>query len=318
MTTAQEPGLALPPPSRVNSWLAAWGGLGPARAIGLHVFEGGVSNLTCRLDLDGAPVRAVVLRLQRQRGIFEPYDVIREARVLEALSGSAVPVPRVLAREPGSGALGAPFIVLEWVDAPHMGEAGPEASFPAFAAMVATIHRVDWAGLGLDFLGLPASPRDALLAEVAAIDRRRLRFAPRDALLAEAGRAIAAATPGDGRIALCQGDINVFNYLVRARRVVAVVDWEQARLSDPRSDVGQLVALSHLKGAPFADPAVSAFVRLYSEYAGAIPAGLEWFRARWLWELGVIYHGWIAFNGSSPWYSSSALEALLRRSLAEI
>ena len=35
--------------------------------------------------------------------------------------------------------------------------------------------------------------------------------------------------PGDGRLALCQGDINVFNYLFRDREVVGVVDWEQAR-----------------------------------------------------------------------------------------
>jgi hypothetical protein len=37
--------------------------------------------------------------------------------------------------------------------------------------------------------------------------------------------------------------------------LVGVVDWEQALISDPRSDVGQLVALSHLRGAaPYGPP----------------------------------------------------------------
>ena len=52
---------------------------------------GGVSNLTYRLDRESAP--PVVLRLQREHGIFEPYDVVREARVIEALAQTDVPVP---------------------------------------------------------------------------------------------------------------------------------------------------------------------------------------------------------------------------------
>ncbi len=302
----------------MNGWLAAWGALGAAQATAIRKFEGGVSNITCRVDLYGAPVPAVVLRLQRDRGIFEPYDVIREGRVLDALAGSDVPVPRLLATESSAAALGAPFIVMEWIDAPHMGEAGPEASFPAFAGMVATIHALDWDALGLAFLGVPANAATALIAEVAAVDSRRLRFAPEEPLLDLAARSLAASVPADGVVALCQGDINVFNYLFRRGEVAAVVDWEQARLSDPRSDIGQLIALSHLKGAAFAEPASSPFIQLYGAAAGAVPTNLEWFRARWLWELGVIYHGWVAFNGTSPWYGWDELAELLERALAEI
>jgi aminoglycoside phosphotransferase (APT) family kinase protein len=309
-----------PLPSRqaIDRWLAATGLFPGARATVIERYEGGVSNITCRVGLSAAPVEAVVLRVQRDRGIFEPYDVVREARVLKALARSAIPVPGVLAVESSREWLGAPFIVLEWIDAPHMGEAGPAASFPAFAAMVANIHATDWRALDLSFLGVPASAAEALEQEVAAIEVRRARFAPADRLLRHAGEQIAATIPGDGHLALCQGDINVFNYLVRDGRIVAVVDWEQARISDPRSDIGQLVALSHLKGAPFGPAAQSPFVQLYGQAAGAVPAGLEWFRARWLWELGVIYHGWVTFNGTSPWYSRDYLADLLDRALTEL
>jgi hypothetical protein len=58
-------------------------------------------------------------------------------------------------------------------------------------------------------------------------------------------RGRAAGAPGGGRVrrtapatarSLCQGDVNVFNYLFRKGRWW-VVDREQARISDPRCDV---------------------------------------------------------------------------------
>ena len=312
MTMSAAPDLA-----RVNAWLRDREDLELGTATALSVFPGGASNVTCRVDLAGGTRPAVVLRIQRERGIFEPYDVVREGRVIEALVGTEVPVPAVIASEAGE-ALGAPFIVLEWVDAPHMGEAGPEASYPAFVAAVVGIHQVHWRAAGLGFLGVPASVHEALLGEVAAIERRRQLFAPDVALLAEAEERLRATAPHDGTLALCQGDINVFNYLFRAGQVVAVVDWEQARISDPRSDVGQLVSLAHLKGAPFGPAAGSPFVQMYSSVAGRELGLLEWFRARWLWELAVIYHGWVAFNGSSPWYTWDDVAQLLERSLAEL
>jgi aminoglycoside phosphotransferase (APT) family kinase protein len=309
---------ALPALERLDAWLLRNTSFRRAHGCVLERFEGGVSNITCRLEVDGEP-SAVVVRVQRDRGIFEPYDVLREARVLDALAGTNVPVPRVLAREQDTSVLGAPFVLLEWIDAPHMGEAGPEASFPAFVEMVARIHAVDWQAAGLQFLGVPESPERGLALELNAIERRLSTFVPEQVPLLQRGlERLRADIPGDGRVALCQGDINVFNYLFRHGKVVAVVDWEQARLSDPRSDLGQLLALSHLKGAPLGPASASPFLQLYGAAAGGVPGGMEWFRARWLWELGVIYHGWVAFNGTQPWYDWDLLAGLLDAALAEI
>ncbi len=290
-----------------------------ARVSAVTPLDGGASNITCRIDVARGPRPHAVLRVQRERGIFEPYDVVREGEVLRRLQGSQVPAPALLASEADVSFLGAPFILMEWVDAPHMGVAGPEASFPAFTAMVAAIHRLDWQSLGMGFLGVPASPRVALTAELDAIAVRARRFAgDREPLLSRAESALQKSVPSDGRVALCQGDINVFNYLFRAGEVVAVVDWEQARISDPRSDVGQLVSLSHLKGAPFGPAAHAPFVRAYEGVTGEALPGMAWFRARWLWELGVIYFGWKAFNGSDPWYSWEDLTSLLGAALDEL
>ena len=44
---------------------------------------------------------------------------------------------------------------------------------------------------------------------------------------------------------------------------------------------------------------------------------MELFRARWLFQLGVVYHGWKVY-GTEPWFSWAQVEDLLSRSLAEL
>ena len=308
----------IPKASEFEPWLRHLPGFAHARVREVKVADGGASNITCRVEVSGGEFAAVALRLQRERGIFEPYDVIREGEVVRRLAASAVPVPRMLGSEPDRGVLGAPFIVMEWVEAPHMGLAA-DASFSAFTAAVAGVHRVGWQALGLGFLGVPQNARAAVLAEVEAVAARMPAFGcENEKILVQSLASLRRAAPGDGHLQLCQGDINIFNYLFRGGEVVAVVDWEQARIGDARSDVGQLVALSHLKGAPFGSAEEASFVLAYQAAAGRVLTNMAYFRALWLFELGVIYRGWMAFNESQPWYTWERLVDLLEASLAEI
>lgn len=307
-----------PSPERFQRWLRRQPGFARASVRSIQPVDGGASNITCQVSLEGAQVTSVALRAQRDRGIFEPYDVIREGEVLRRLQASAVPVPALIASEPDTRYLGTPFIVMEWVDAPHMGLA-PGASFAAYTSAVVAIHALDWRSLGLDFLGVPDNASTALHNEITAVANRMDGFGcTADRLLVRARDTLLRTAPGDGHLSLCQGDINVFNYLFRGGTVVSVVDWEQARISDPRSDVGQLVALSHLKGAPFGPAAQQPFVQAYASTARAPLSGMEFFRALWLFELGVIYHGWVSLNASEPWYSLDHLSGLLESALAEL
>ncbi len=310
-----------PTPAAFQSWLRRLDGYEAAEALALRPVEGGASNVILQVPLANAPLPAVLLRLQRERGIFEPYDVVREAAVLRRLAPSAVPVPAVVGEEPDASALGAPFIVMEWVAAPHMGMAGAEASFSAYAAMVARIHTLDWRALGLhEALAVPASPAAATHAELEVIGERMERFPGADApILQRALRVLSEHVPEGASLGLCQGDINVFNYLVRAGEVAAVVDWEQARLGDVRNDVGQILALGHLKGALFGPARDAPFLQAYERVrgGGALP-DMAFFRARWLFELGVIYHGWRAFNDTLPWYAWDHLTELLEQALDEV
>lgn len=308
----------MPEGAAFQEWIRQLDGFEGATVAEIALAEGGASNITCRVRVSNAKCEAVGLRIEREHGIFEPYDVVREGEVLRRLEGSPVPAPRLFGSEADSEWLGAPFIVMEWIDAPHMGLAA-DAHYGAFVGMVAQIHQLDWESRGLEFLGRPETARAALLGELQVIEARRRRFAGADEpILADGMELLAATAPSDGRIALCQGDINVFNYLSRGGEIVGVVDWEQARLSDPRSDAGQLLALSVLKGAPWGEADAQPFVQAYAAVGGETLRGMAWFRARWLWELGVIYHGWRAYSGSDPWYSHEAVTTALAQALDEL
>ena len=314
----------IPEPARVESWLRTLIGFEHARVLTVEPLTDGLSNVTTRVKLADAPVAAAVLRIQPTHGIFEPYDIVREGEVLNHLAGTAVPVPDVIASERDARYFGAPFLLLESIEAAHMPAPDADsatfaADLPAFAAALAAIHAVDWRAAGLDFLGVPSSAAEGFKGEVEAVARRMSAFGCADEpLLNRALTALRASTPSGGRLALCHGDPNPFNYLFRGQQLVGVVDWEQALISDPRSDIGQLVALSHLRGAaPYGAPSENPLVQLYEASTGEKLESMELFRARWLFQLGVVYHGWKAY-GTEPWFSWVQVEELLTRSLAEL
>ena len=316
----------LPAVDRVQKWLRTLPGYGHASVESITLLSDGYSHVTCRLTMTNAPLQVAVLRVQPQRGIFEPYDVLREGEVLRRLATTAVPVPQVLASEADPAVLGAPFLLLEWIDAPHIPLPSPETDFAsymaglsAFATALVAVHTVDWRAAGLGFLGVPASPTDAFVIEVENIARRMNAFGcQREPLLNQALAMLRKPTLTSGRLALCQGDPNIFNYLLRDGQIAAIVDWEQARISDPRSDIGQLGALGHLKGAPFGPARDMAFVQLYEISAGETLVDLELFRALWLFQLGVIYFGMKQLSTIEPWFQWPQIRELLTLSLAEL
>src|SRR5262249_4276350 len=98
---------------------------GTGADLTVELIAGGRSNLTYRLEFrdpgqgvgDGTPVRRLVLRRPPLGHVLPTaHDMSREYRVLSALHGTAVPVPRPLALCPDTEVIGAPFYLMEWVD----------------------------------------------------------------------------------------------------------------------------------------------------------------------------------------------------------
>ncbi len=284
-------------------------------ATSAEKLDGGVSNLTWHVNRgDDEPV---VLRLERQQGIFQPYDVRREAEVIRCLESSPIPVPRVLGAFGEGSPLGAPYAVLSWLDYPHMGMVPMTPQVvDNYRSMVESIHALDWPTYGLGFLD-PAPPgHEAALRDLDAVRARAVAFdCQHDHLIAEIGAILNRRLPDSPEPRLCHGDINVFNYLVADDGSVAgVVDWEQAQLGDPLSDWGLITALASLKGLN-APPEDHPLVAPAFERSGREVHDLRYWMLHQMYKLAVIHKIWSEIGDLPPWYSWSDVERVSESAL---
>ncbi len=258
----------------------------------------GASNETIRLRLEyrreGQPVaQQCVLRPQRVAGILEPYDIARQYRVMAALQGSAVPVPRLLCLEEAGRVLGTPFFLMEYVD----GETPPllwqsEVGDPRMRSHASTlrrIHEIDWRARGLTFLGDPADAKQAVEEEIDAwLARNRRTDGEIHPRLTSLAGWLRRNNAGRGEPVLIHGDPNPGNYLFRGDEVVGVVDWEMAAISDPRSDLGFYAAIQSLFSAIVGVGSEPGFIRAYEEASGTSVEDMRYFEALGLFKMGAV------------------------------
>ena len=256
-------------PAVVGAWLAerlaepAW------RRCAVSPVGDGRSNLTFRVE-SGAG--AVVLRRPPLGSVAATaHDMGREQKVLTALAATPVPVPRVLAGEPDAGVLGAPFYVMELVDGtvppgpsedPWLpGRAGRREAGEAAVDVLAALHRVDPAGVGLAGFGRPEgfmarqvrrwstqweTWREAF-ARAEAPGGSGDAAGERPELTRLAAR-LGDTVPESGSPTVVHGDYRLENLMFDRQapaRVRAVLDWEMSTLGDPLADLGLLLVYWH-------------------------------------------------------------------------
>ena len=147
---------------RLEAWLRRHveGFKGP---IAAERFAGGQSNPTYKIE---AASGFYVLR-KKPPGPLLPsaHAVDREFRVMRALAGTPVPVPRVHALCEDDSVIGSPFYVMEFLDGrifwdqrlPEVTPAERAAMFDSMNQVVAALHSVDYARLGLGDFGRPGN-----------------------------------------------------------------------------------------------------------------------------------------------------------------
>ena len=230
----------------LRPWLSAHTGLDAGDDLRAELIAGGRSNLTYRLTSDDTTV--VLRRPPLGHVLPTAHDMGREYRVLSALSGTDVPVPRPLGLCEDDSVIGAPFYVMEYVDGRVLRTADDAADVDEtraaglcedLARTLAAIHTVDVNAVGLSGFGRPDGYLERQLRRwQQQWDSSKTRDLPAyDTLVARLTRHL----PPGGRAALVHGDYRLDNALVRfdpEPRVAAVVDWEMSTLGDPLADLG--------------------------------------------------------------------------------
>lgn len=208
-------------------------------------FSSGQSNPT--YSISAASGRYVLRAKPPGELLKSAHQVDREFRVIKALEGSPVPVPRVLHLSEEASPIGRMFYVMEHVDGrifwdPALPEAADSAErtaiYDSMNRVLAALHDVDIHAAGLADFGRPGSyferqfsrwSKQYRASETGTVDDMERLLA----WLEENG------VEDDGVVALVHGDYRLDNMIFDAVRpdVIAVLDWELSTLGHPYADL---------------------------------------------------------------------------------
>jgi aminoglycoside phosphotransferase (APT) family kinase protein len=254
--------------SKMATWLASKLSV-PAENIRIENLEEplgtGFSSDTLLFDLayekDGVThEEGLVARLEPEECIvFPSYDVGLQARVMQRLESTAVPVPRVRWLEPDESVLGVPFYLMERVEgriptdnppmhdegwiAEDLSEGERKALWWNGLEAMCKVHDVSWEG-HFDFLLEPKrgeTPLDQQLDYYQGYFRWGME-ASRHPDIVKALKYLEANKPAKQPIALCWGDSRLANQIFDGLDCVALLDWEMVRLGDPVQDLAWWLA----------------------------------------------------------------------------
>ena len=220
-------------------------------------FKGGQSNPTFRVT---AGTRRYVLR-RKPSGKLLPsaHAVEREYRVMTALAGSHVPVPRTWCLCEDASVIGTAFYVMDCVDGrifwepalPGMDNAQRAAIFADMNRVIAALHRIDYRAVGLEDYGKAGGYLARQIArwtkQYRASETEKIE--PMERLIAWLPENI---PPGD-ETTIVHGDYRLDNLIFHESepRIVAVLDWELSTLGHPLADFAYHCMSWHLAGGPF-------------------------------------------------------------------
>jgi aminoglycoside phosphotransferase (APT) family kinase protein len=174
------------------------------------------------------------------------HQVDREYRVMKALEGTDVPVPRMLHLSEDDSIIGTAFYVMAFVEGTVFWDpALPELTNPQRTKLydeqnraLAALHTVDPAKVGLADFGRAGSyfarQRDRWTKQYRASETERLEDMETLIAWLEANE-----PPDDGRSTLVHGDYRVDNMIFTpdGSRLLAIIDWELSTIGHPFSDL---------------------------------------------------------------------------------
>jgi len=305
----------------------------------IEQFKGGQSNPTYRLSAGG---RRYVMRSKpgpAAKLLPSAHAVDREFRVITALGRAGIPVPRTYCLCEDEEVIGRSFFIMECVEGrvfwdqslPGMTPGNRRAIYDDMNRVIAALHKVDFAAIGLADYGKPGN------YFARQIGRWSKQYQASETEKIEAMDKLIAwlpanIPPGD-ETAIVHGDYRLDNLIFHPAemRILAILDWELSTLGHPLADFsyhcmswhippGHFRGIAGLDLASLGIPSEQEYMAAYCRRTGREGIGhWDFYLAYNLFRLAAILQGIMkrALEGIAS--SERALEAGRRtRPLAEL
>jgi aminoglycoside phosphotransferase (APT) family kinase protein len=236
--------------------------------------------------------------------------VLREAKLLTALSRTLVPAPAVLATAEAGELLDVPVFVMDFVDGSVITNSTPAPDNDtrlrrrigeSLVDTLAALHAVPWREVGLGDFAKPEGFNARQL-------RRMRSLIAVDGAVPRAFDALDdwlhAHLPPESGAAIVHNDYRIGNTIVdmAAGCVAAVLDWELSTIGDPLADVGYLLASYPVQGEPLVATSAMGTAVLetgyperielldrYADRTGADVSRVNWYATLAMYKLAALY-----------------------------
>ncbi len=294
---------------RLAGWLDDQGLPGRGAPVAHRLLSGGTQNeiyeisrgdLHCAMRIPPPTAPA-----DRDAGI------LREWRIIEALTGTGVACPGAVARCADASVLSRPFYLMGFVDgwspadpggwpAPFDTDPGARQGIAdQMAEGIALLSKVDWRAKGLHDLGRPDGFHERQVDRwTTFLDRIKGRELPGFDVAAGWLR---AHRPIDYIPGLMHGDYQFANVMFRhcaPARLAAIVDWEMGTVGDPKLDLGWMLQSWPGEAGPapaifpHADlsglPPRSAVLARYAEVSGRQVDDIDYYLILAQWKFAIV------------------------------
>ncbi|MDB5960761.1 MAG: phosphotransferase family protein [Massilia sp.] len=284
----------------------------PAGPITVEQFKGGQSNPTFKLSAGG---QSFVVRTKpgpAAKLLPSAHAIDREFKVMDALQRAGFPAPRQLLLCLDEAIIGRAFFLMEMVEGrvlwdqslPGMTPAERAAIYDETNRVIAQLHTIDYAAIGLADYGKPGNYfarqierwtrqyQASVTEPIEAMDKL-IEWLPNN------------IPPGEAT-SIVHGDFRLDNMIFHPTepRILAVLDWELSTLGHPLADFsyhcmswhiapGQFRGIAGLDLAALGIPDQDAYIAAYQTRTGALirPEDFNFYLAYNMFRLAGIMQG---------------------------
>jgi aminoglycoside phosphotransferase (APT) family kinase protein len=291
----------------LGRWLDANGAPSSGEVPSLQQLKGGSQNTLYLIERGG---QRMVLRMPGTRADAARIDgLLREIRLVRALSGTDVPHAELIAADETGTVLGMPFYVMRAIDgwSPMDGGGWPapfDTASPARRGLAfelvegaAKLGRVDWRAQGLDGFGRPDGFHERQVDRwLKFLDAYKVRELPG---LDEAANWLRDNRPAQYKPGIMHGDYQFANVMFahgEPARLAAIVDWEMTTVGDPLLDLAWAL-LGYDGENPREDgfyldmrgmPTRSELLEHYETVSGLSTENIDYYLVLANWKLGIV------------------------------